>query len=75
MLNNNNNDIDALVKKLLKTQKLWLSTDDLEEEYEICKSTQAKMRMKKTLPYHKIGKYVRYHRPDIDQMFLNAKVV
>ena len=56
-------------------KKTYLTPDELEEEYGILKSTAAKMRMNRTLPYHKIGKYVRYYRPDIDQMFADAKVV
>ena len=64
-----------LLELLNRTQKQWLNSDELEEEFGILKSTQAKMRMARTLPYHKIGKYVRYHRPDIDKMFLDANVV
>ena len=69
------NEIDRLIEAVKDTQKLWLNSDELEAEFGILKSTQAKMRMAKTLPYHKIGKYVRYHRPDINKMFLDAKVV
>ena len=64
-----------LIDTIIKSQKLWLTPDELEVEFGILKSTQNKMRMAKTLPFHKIGKYVRYHRPDINQMFLDAKVV
>ena len=71
----NNDLMQELIKEVKKTQKLWLSPDDLQEEYGILKSTANKMRMAKTLPFHKIGKYVRYRRPDIDQMFEDAKVV
>ena len=68
-------DIKELIDTVKKSQKEWLNSDELEAEFGILKSTQAKMRMSKTLPYHKIGKYVRYHRPDISKMFLDAKVV
>ena len=64
-----------LIDTVLKTQKQWLNADELEAEFGILKSTQAKMRMAKTLPYHKIGKYVRYSRQDINKMFTDAKVV
>ena len=64
-----------LIDQVVKSQKDWLTPIELEERYGILKSTQAKMRMAKTLPYSKIGKYVRYSRLEIDQMFLNAKVV
>jgi len=54
---------------------LWLNPQSLETDYGISRSTQAKMRMNRTIPFHKVGKYIRYYRPDIDQMFLDAKVV
>ena len=72
---NNNILRQELLDMLNKIQKQWLNTKELEEEFGILKSTQAKMRMAGTLPYHKVGKYVRYHRPDIEKMFLDAKVV
>ena len=64
-----------LIDQVVKSQKQWLNSDELEAEYGILKSTQAKMRMKKTLPYSKVGKYVRYKRSEIDQLFSDAKVV
>jgi predicted DNA-binding transcriptional regulator AlpA len=67
--------IENLIEAMQQAHKMWLNPDDLEQEYGISKSTAAKMRMAKILPYHKIGKYVRYHRPDIDQWFQDAKVV
>jgi hypothetical protein len=67
--------LQELIDTVKKTQKEWLTPDELEAEFGILRSTQAKMRMAKTLPYHKIGKYVRYHRPDINEMFMDAKVV
>ena len=70
-----NNFIESVIESVKQTQKDWLNSDELEAEFGILKSTQSKMRMARTLPYHKIGKYVRYHRPDINRMFLDAKVV
>lgn len=70
-----NNLIESVIDTVKKSQKEWLNVNELEAEFGILKSTQAKMRMARTLPYHKIGKYVRYHRPDINKMFLDAKVV
>lgn len=64
-----------LMSLIQRSQKQWLNSEELEAEYGILKSTASKMRMAKTLPYHKIGKYVRYKREDINQMFENAKVV
>ncbi len=55
--------------------KEWLSPKDLEAEYDIKISTQNKMRMAKKLPYSKIGKFVRYSRTKINQMFEDAEVV
>lgn len=52
------------------TQKRWLNPRELEEEYGFGKSTQAKMRMasnSSTLPFSKIGKYIRYDRNEIDR--------
>ncbi len=68
-------EIQKIINSLKESQKNWYDPDDLQLYYGILKSTQAKMRMAKTLPYHKVGKYVRYHRPDIDKLFLDAKVV
>lgn len=56
-------------------EKLWLTPKELEKEFSIRQSTQAKMRMSGRIPYHKIGKYVRYKRIDIDQWFDLAKMV
>ena len=70
-----NKFIESVIESVKQTQKDWLNSDELEAEFGILKSTQSKMRMAKRLPYHKIGKYVRYHRPDIDKMFTDAKVV
>ncbi len=69
-----NTEIEKLIEAVKETQKTWLNSDELEKEYGILKSTAAKMRMAKTLPYHKIGKYIRYYKPDIDKMFWNAKI-
>ena len=55
-------------------RKEWLSPLEFEEEFGIKISTQNKMRMKKTLPYSKIGKFVRYSRTKINQMFEDAEM-
>ena len=68
-------EIQKLATAILQRQKDWLNPDELETGFDISKSTQAKMRMNRTIPFHKVGKYIRYYRPDIDQMFLDAKVV
>ncbi len=56
-------------------KKEWLSIAELEDEFGIKRSTQNKMRMRGTLPYSKIGKFVRYSRTKIHQMLEDAKVV
>ena len=55
--------------------KEWLTPSEFETEYLISKSTQAKMRMKKTLPYSKVGNFVRYSRTKINQWLKDAEVV
>lgn len=58
--------------------KRWLSPDDLEQEYDFSKSTQAKMRMvsnNSTIPFSKIGgKYIRYDRFAIDNWLESHQV-
>ena len=49
--------------------KRWLTPSELENEYGFSKSTQAKMRMASnsaTLPFSKVGKFIRYDRHAID---------
>lgn len=51
------------------TQKRWLTPTELEAEYGFNKSTQAKMRMasnSSTLPFSKVGNFIRYDRYAID---------
>lgn len=50
-------------------EKRWLTPSELETEYGFSKSTQAKMRMasnSSTLPFSKVGKFIRYDRYAID---------
>lgn len=53
------------------TNKRWLNPSELEAEYGFSKSSQSKMRMRKsnsTIPFSKIGrKYIRYDRVAIDK--------
>ncbi len=51
-------------------QKRWLNPSEFEDEYDFSKSTQAKMRMEShpsTIPFSKIGKFIRYDRILIDK--------
>lgn len=68
------NIADAVATKI-NTAKRWLTPDDLESEYGIGKVRQASLRSQRMIPFSKRGRYVRYDRADIDQWFLDAKVV
>ena len=49
--------------------KRWISPSEMEYKYGFSKSTQAKMRMSSsasTLPYSKVGKFIRYDSNLID---------
>lgn len=49
-------------------EKRWLTPEELYEKISISESTQAKMRMKKLIPYSKIGgKFIRYDLIKIDE--------
>ena len=61
----------------MRYQNRWLSPDDLALEYGFSKSTQAKMRMasnSSTIPFSKIGKFIRYDRVAIDTWLMNHQV-
>ena len=64
-------------EKYAKLAKRWLSPSELAEEYGFSKSTQSKMRMrssKSTLPYSKVGKFVKYDRVAIDKWLIKHQV-
>ena len=48
-------------------QNRFLTPKQLEEEYSFSEANQAQMRMKKRIPYIKIGGYVKYDREAIDK--------
>jgi len=54
--------------------KEWLSPQELEEEFGIKPSTQAKMRASGTLVYSKLGKFVRYNRKKIIDILESSEV-
>ncbi len=69
-------NIENLINEVSKLhKKRWLSPDELEKEYSLTKSTQAKMRMGSKLPYSKIGALVRYDREEIDKLWEKSKIV
>lgn len=68
-------NIEQLIQAVKAATKEWLTPSELAEEFQISTSTQSKMRMAGTIPYHKVSKYVRYKREDINQWLNEAKVV
>ena len=56
-------------------EKRWLSPEDFFKEFSFSLSRQAYLRMKRLIPYSKIGRYIRYDRLEIDQWFSDHKVV
>lgn len=57
--------------------KRWLSPKDLHAEFGFSESSQAKMRMtsnSSTLPFSKVGKYIRYDRVEINSWLESHKV-
>lgn len=57
-------------------QKRWLTSKELEEEYGISQSTQAKYRMQKKIPFSKIGsKFIRYNSQKIDKWLEDHEIV
>ncbi|NOR56504.1 MAG: helix-turn-helix domain-containing protein [Sulfurovum sp.] len=60
---------------LAKEQKEWLTPNDVHNQYSFSTSTLAKWRMNKiNLVFHKIGKYIRYKRSDIEAFIESNKV-
>lgn len=52
----------------------WLTPEDLENNLGIKKSTQAKLRMKRLLPFAKFGKFVFYDRKEIDELLKTHRI-
>ncbi len=48
-------------------QKRWLNPKELYEVYGFTESNQGKLRMKRAIPFSKIGNYIRYDRIEIDK--------
>ncbi len=55
-------------------QPIWLSPKELFEQFGIALPTQASYRMKKIIPYSKIGSKIFYKLSDIHLWIDNAKV-
>lgn len=61
--------INNMMSESINTQKRWLNPSELEAKYGFSKSWQAKARMAgsgSTIPFSKLGKFVRYDRVAID---------
>lgn len=67
--------IEQLINAVQSVTKEYLTPVELAQEFGMSESTQSKMRSAKTIPYHKIGSYVRYKRSDIYEWLDAAKVV
>jgi len=48
-------------------QKRWLNPKELYAEYGFTESNQGKLRMKRAIPFSKMGNYIRYDRIEIDK--------
>jgi len=60
----------------LKQSTSWLSPIQLEQEYGLKVSLQAKLRMDKKIPHSKInGKTIRYSRAKIEEWLEDAEVI
>ena len=61
-------------------QSTWLDTHDVarpvsEGGYGIAEQTQSKLRMKRAIPFIKVGKFVRYGRAELDKWLESHTVV
>jgi len=57
-----------------ETQPIWLNPNKLYHRFGIALPTQAKYRMEKKIPYHKIGSKIFYKLSEIDKWIEDAKV-
>jgi hypothetical protein len=53
----------------------WFTPIGLEEELGIKVSTQNKLRMRKAIPYSKVGNFIWYSRAKINQWLEDAEVL
>ena len=59
----------------MEIQKEWLTPKEMHKEFGFSTSTLAKWRMNNlNIPYHKIGKYIRYKRSDIKSFIEDHKI-
>lgn len=55
-------------------QKRWLNPKELAVEFGFSESNQAKLRMKRLIPFSKAGHYIRYDRHLINSWLESNKV-
>ena len=55
-------------------EPVWIKPNELYEKFNIALSTQAKYRITKRIPYHKIGSKIFYKLSEINAWIDNAKV-
>ncbi len=56
------------------TAKEWITPSELNKRFGISTSTQNKLRMKKAIPYSKIGQKIFYDSAKIDKWLEDAEV-
>ena len=63
----------TVIDEILKLQnKEWLNPDEVERLYGFKKNTQAKWRMKNLIPYHKIGRFIKYNHDELRNWMKNG---
>ena len=55
-------------------EKRFLTTKELFKEYGFSESNQAKLRMRRAIPFNKMGRYIRYDRTEINKWIESNKV-
>ncbi len=55
-------------------EPIWLNPEQLHSKFNIAMPTQAKYRMEKKIPYHKIGSKIFYKLSEINAWIDSAKV-
>ena len=58
-----------------KTEVIWLDPKQLFKIYGFSVSRQAALRADRRIPFHRVGKYIRYKKSNIDAWLEDHKVV
>jgi excisionase family DNA binding protein len=59
--------------EILKMKK-YITPNEVFLLYGFSRDNQARLRMERKIPYHKMGRYVRYNRDELDNWIKNNKV-